>query len=202
MRRIKIDELRRRIADMSANIERYSLVVSPVTGRVLEIRVAVGSLVKPGTPILMLEQSANLDSEKSQAQDLEAIVYVPGADGKKVNPGMAVEVSPSTVVREEYGAVRGSVISVSEFPATTDAIIAKLGNQELAMSFLKTLETPLELRIALTQSGKTRSGYEWTSPKGPPQKIQQGTLCRVWITTRSRTPISLVLPLLREDLGL
>lgn len=202
MRRIKIEELRRRITDLHANIERYSLVVSPVVGRVLEVRVAVGTLIKPGTPLIMLEQATEIDPTQPQAQDLEAIVYVPGTDGKKVSPGMAVEVSPSTVLREEHGAIRGSVVSVSEFPASTDAITAKLGNPELAMSFLKTLETPLELRIALTQSKKTRSGYEWTSPKGPPQKIQQGTLCRVWITTRSRTPISQVLPLLREDLGL
>jgi len=199
-RQIKIEQLRRRITDLGAKIERYSKVLSPVDGRLVEVRAAVGSLVRPGSPIVVLEPVGEVDP--TQAQSLEAIVYVPGVDGKKVDPGMAVEVSPSTVVREEYGAIRGNVVSVSEFPASTDAIIAKLGNQELASSFLKTIETPLELRISLKQSHKTRSGYEWTSPKGPPQTIQPGTLCRVWITTRSRAPISLVLPLLRKDLGL
>ena len=59
-----------------------------------------------------------------------------------------------------------------------------------------------EPKSGCISSSTTSSGYKWTSPTGPPQRIQQGTLCRVWITTRSRSPISLVLPLLREDQGL
>ena len=200
-RRIRIEELRRRAIDITGRIERYSTLVSPIRGRVVELRAAVGTLVTPGMPIVMLEQADQAPSqipEQGQEGALEAIVYVAGVDGKKITQGMRVEVSPSTVVREEYGAIEGSVLSVAEYPTSADAITARLGSQELASSFLKTVVTPLELRIALLPSSETRSGYKWTSPKGPPLKILQGTLCRAWITTRSRAPISLVLPLLRQ----
>lgn len=199
-RRIRIEELRRRATDITGRIERYSTIVSPVRGRVVEIRIAVGALVTPGMPVVMLEQAAQPDVSPTQSPGdaLEATVYVAGVDGKKITQGMRVEVSPSTVVREEYGAIEGTVLAVAEYPTSADAITARLGSHELAASFLKTVETPIELRIALLPSSQTRSGYKWTSPKGPPLKILQGTLCRAWITTRSRAPISLVLPLLRQ----
>lgn len=196
-RRIRIEELRRRATDITGRIERYSTIISPVRGRVVEIRAAAGTIVTPGMPIVMLEQ-ADTTPAQANGDPLEATVYVAGVDGKKIAQGMRVEVSPSTVVREEYGALEGTVIAVAEYPTSADAITARLGSHELASSFQKTVETPIELRIALSQSSQTPSGYKWTSPKGPPIKILQGTLCRAWITTRSRAPISLVLPLLRQ----
>jgi len=199
-RRIRIEELRRRTTELTAKIERYSTLVSPVRGRVLEIRAAVGALVTPGMPIVMLETSAALDASLAPSQALEAIVYVPASEGKKVATGMSVEVAPSTVVREEYGSIVGTVTAVAEYPTSADAITARLGSQELATSFLRTVDTPLELRITLLPDPNTRSGYKWTSPQGPPQKILQGTLCHAWITVRTRAPISLVLPLLTRDL--
>lgn len=198
-RRIKIEELRRRATELTAKIERYSVVVSPVKGRIVEIRAAVGSLVQPGMPIVMLEHMGQPDA--AQASDLEAILYVPSADGKKIAIGMPVEISPSTVVREEYGAIVGTVTAVAEYPTSADAMTARLGSHELAASFTHTVDTPLELRVALQQDSANRSGYKWTSPNGPPQKILQGTLCRGWITTRVRAPISLVLPILRRGIA-
>ena len=198
-RRIKIEELRRRTTELTGKIERYSALVSPVGGRVVEIRAAVGTLVTPGMPVIMLEHASRPDPSQPQYQGIEAIVYVPGVDGKKIAKGMAVEVSPSTVLREEYGAIVGTVLSVADYPTSSEAITARLGSQELATTFLKTVDTPLELHIALRPDGTTQSGYRWTSPKGPPLAIYQGTLCRAWITTRSQSPISLVLPLFGRE---
>lgn len=191
-RRIRIDELQRRVNELQEKIERYATLSSPVRGRVLEVRAALGTLVTPGLPIFMLEHA----SAEEVSGSLEAFVYVPGVDGKKIAPGMAVEVSPSTVVREEYGAIIGSVVSVSEYPTSAEAIATRLGSADLAASFVKTVDTPIELHIALQRDVSTRSGYRFTSPKGPPVLIHQGTLCRVWITTRMRAPITVLLPAL------
>ena len=196
-RRIRIDELERRVRELQEKIERNSTLISPVNGRVLEVRAALGTLVTPGMPIFMLEQAGQGES----SQSLEAFVYVPGVDGKKIAPGMAVEVSPSTVVREEYGAIVGTVVSVAEYPTSAEAIASRLGSADLAASFAKTVDTPIELQIALLRDPSTRSGYRFTSPKGPPVLIHQGTLCRVWITTRQRTPISVLLPALSPKDG-
>lgn len=191
-RRIRIDELQRRVRELQDKIDRYSTLTSPVDGRVLEVRAALGTLVAPGLPIFMLEPAGQAESSPS----LDAFVYVPGVDGKKIAPGMAVEVSPSTVVREEYGAIVGTVVSVAEYPTSAEAIATRLGSTDLAASFAKTVDTPIELHIALKSDPKTRSGLRWTSPKGPPVAVQQGTLCRVWITTRVRAPIRVLLPIL------
>lgn len=199
-RRIRIEELRRRTTELAAKIERYSTLVSPVRGRVVEIRAAVGMLVTPGMPIVMLEHGTLPHSDRPQGPVLEAIIYVPASDGKKVAKGMHVEVAPSTVMREEYGAIVGTVISVAEYPTSAEAITTRLGSHELAAAFLKTIDTPLELRIGLSTDSSTLSGYKWTSPKGPPQTILQGTLCNAWVTTRTRAPISLVLPMLKRAL--
>jgi HlyD family secretion protein len=151
-------------------------------------------------PIVMLEAAATRpDGTSAPNSALEAIIYMSAAEGKKVKKGMSVEVAPSTVVREEYGAIIGTVAAVAEYPTSAEAITTRLGSRELASSFLQTIDTPLELRISLTLDSSTQSGYKWTSPKGPPETILQGTLCQAWVTTRLRAPISLVLPLFRVN---
>ena len=48
----------------------------------------------------------------------DAIVFVPAGEGKKIDGNDQVEVSPTTVKREEHGFIRGRVVAVSELPAT------------------------------------------------------------------------------------
>lgn len=200
-RELRLGELRRRIADLEEKIRTNSLVRSPAAGRVLEVRAAVGTLVGAGTPLVLIELAEGRDPGR-EAGGLVAILYVPGQDGKKVLPGMAVDLAPSSVRREEYGALMARVGSVSEFPTTHQAMLARLGNPELAASFIRTIENPIELRVELLRSPRTPSGYRWTSPQGPPQPIQPGTLCTASITVRLRAPIMLVMPMLREKLNL
>ncbi len=47
-------------------------------------------------------------------EGLVGILYVPSSEGKKVRPGMPVQVVPSTVNMERDGFIRGEVIRVSE----------------------------------------------------------------------------------------
>jgi HlyD family secretion protein len=48
----------------------------------------------------------------------------------------------------------------------------------------------------------TVSRYRWTSSQGPPIRIESGTLAGSSITVTTRRPIELVIPLIREYLGL
>jgi multidrug resistance efflux pump len=61
----------------------HAPVESPQTARVLEVPVREGDQVEKGDPLMALEP---LDDP------LEAVAYVPQADGHQVQPGMAVEV--------------------------------------------------------------------------------------------------------------
>jgi HlyD family secretion protein len=189
----RIADARRRVAETEQRIGRDSTIVSPSDGRVIEVRAAVGSVVSVGTPVVLVELTGAC---------LEGILYVPGSDGKRIQPGMAVEVSPSTVKREEYGSLRATVTSVSPFPSTQRAMLANLGNEELVGSFFRSAESPIEVRVDVAPSPGTPSGLSWTSPKGPPAVIEPGTLCSASISVRERRPISFVLPILRERAGL
>lgn len=166
-------------------------VSSPYSGRILELKVDSGSQVESGTPLLSVE-GLNPDG----LVDLVAVIYTAPAEGKKIQPGMQVQVSPSTVRREEYGFMLGKVASVGQFPATSQGMQRVLGNPEL----VKTLSAggaPIEVRVELVRSTTTASGYSWSSQAGPPIGVDSGTLCNAWITLGEQRPLSLVLPILR-----
>lgn len=195
-RQRRIDEARRKVESLETKIKATSQVVSGAPGLVLEVRTAPGHFVNAGAPLVMLELT---DESRT---GLEALLYVPGADGKRLRPGMVVEISPSTVKREEYGAMRATVGSVAAFPATQQAMLADLGNPDLVATFFKAIDSPLLVRAELMPNPATPSGYQWTSRQGPPTTVQPGTLCNAAITVREQAPILLVVPMLRERLGL
>lgn len=176
------------------NSDSGSRVTSPYDGRVIEIKVSEGNVVDVGTPILSLEPSG------ASVQGLSAVVYLPAAEGKKIKPGMPVQVSPSTVKREEFGFMLGQVAAVGEFPASERGMLRTLGSQELVNRFAA-IGTPIEVQVALLPEPASSSGYRWSS-KDPGLTIGNGTLCAVQIVTERKRPISLVLPLLKETMGL
>ncbi len=162
-------------------------IVSPYAGRVLEIKVDDGDLIERGTPILSIEA---LDEEPGE---LEVALYLPAAEGKKVRPGMSVQIAPSTVERERFGLLLGEVVSVGKFPVTRQGMLRVLGSEPLVEA-LSTGGPQIQVRADLTPDPDTPSGYTWSSSAGPPDPITSGTLCQVWITIREQRPLSLVLP--------
>lgn len=179
------------VAEIAADGASIVQVTSPYRGRILELKMDQGSQVERGTPLLSVE---GLNS--AGQVDLVAVVYIAPADGKKIRPGMAVQVSPSTVRREEFGFMLGSVATVGLFPATPQGMQRVLGNEELVKT-LSAAGAPIELRIELLRSTTSASGYVWSSPSDPPIHMDSGTLCDAWITLSERRPISLVLPIFR-----
>jgi multidrug efflux pump subunit AcrA (membrane-fusion protein) len=157
-------------------------ISSPRAGRVLELRVGEGTFVQPGSPLVSFELAQ---------EDLEAVLYLSPDDGKKVHPGMEVQVAPATVSQQEYGVLRGTVKSVSDFPVTVQGMLQVLGSDELVRE-LSSQSAPIEIRVELVKADTT-SGYQWSSPRGPETTIQGGTFCTATIILGQRRPISLVL---------
>src|SRR5262245_58008329 len=153
-------------------------VRSPRAGRVLELRVSEGSFVPTGTVLVSFELAQ---------EDLEAVLYLPASEGKKVHPGMDVQVSPSTVSQQEYGVLRGRVKSVSDYPATVQGMYRVLGSDELVRA-LSREGAPIEVRVELFKAD-TPSGYQWSSQSGPPTSVQGGTFCAATIILGQRQPI-------------
>lgn len=193
MRETRIDEARRSIAELQGQMEGTSKVVSNYTGRVVEVGVQPGKLVTADVAILTLE---TLDTTP-----LEGVVFISAGDGKKVEPGMQVRVSPSTVRAEEFGFMVGKVKSISPYPSTPESMMSILGNGRLVQD-LSGSSAPLKVLVSLEVDPTTKSGFKWSSPNGPPVGVFGGTLCSGSIVVSERKPIGFVIPLVKETLGL
>ena len=166
-------------------------ILAPMSGRVTEIKAPEGTVLRTGQSVLSI---------KTGGEFLEVLIYVPPADGKRVEAGMEALVSPNSVRREEYGSVRGTVESVSAFPISQEGMIAVLQNRNLAQVFSEH-GPPYAGRVILTPDPSTASGFAWTSPKAANETLTSGTLAGVEVKTDSQPPITLVVPLLKEVLG-
>lgn len=189
---LTIEKVEYEIQELEAKRNISTGVKSPIDGIVTTIHVAVGDVVENGKSIV---------SVASTGKGLDAIVYFPPDQGKRIKNDMPALISPSTVKREEYGSIRGVVVSASEFPSTQESIVSVLQNEALAKQFLET-GAPIAVRIRLNQDKDTVSGYEWSSSQGPDQSVTPGTLVEGQVTVRKQPPITLVLPALKKLVGI
>lgn len=188
----QIRDLELELREHQARLREATQVRAHNTGRVLELLVAPGDVVSPGTPILNLEVPS---------KDLIALLFIPAAAGKRVHRGMPARVTPSTVKREEYGFIHGHVIDVAEFPSTQRGMVRTLNNEALVQK-LMTEGPPIQVTIALEPDPATPTGYRWSSSTGPSVPISSGTLAQGSVVVREERPLSLVLPKVREKLGI
>jgi HlyD family secretion protein len=191
----KIEQQERTVAQLERDLAANAEIVAHQTGRVLEVLVEQGAVVSRGQAILTFDQTGRAIKE------LEAVLFVPSSYGKQVQVGMPAMIAPSTVRQEEFGMMLGRVTYVSDYPATQQGLRRILKNEKLT-SGLAGADAPYEIRADLIVDSDTVSRYRWSSSKGPPLKIQSGTLATAQITVASRRPIEMVIPLVREYTGL
>jgi len=192
----KIREAERRLKFLEEKLELNSQVVSAHSGRILELRAAVGDMLGTGSPVLSIELAGD------DVQPLEALLYIPSSEGKQVKADMQARVAPSVVRPEEHGMVMGTVTAVSEFSSTKRGMMRVLDNDELVKALLEATQgAPIAVRVQLEAAEITPSGYRWTSGNGPDIELTSGTPCTAAITTKRQRPITLVIPVLRSWLG-
>jgi HlyD family secretion protein len=158
---------------------------------VLEVMAEQGSMVDRGRPIL------TVDLTGKAVKGLEAILYIPSVHGKKIKPGMEVQIAPSTVKKEEFGYLLGTVTYVSDFPVTPQGMTRVLKNDQLVTT-LSGDDAPYEIHVDLLPDPDNVSTYRWTSSEGPPLRIQSGTMATAGIVVERRRPILMVIPQLRK----
>jgi HlyD family secretion protein len=187
-----LNEARRQMNAAAEQLSQNTKVISPMDGRVLEVKISPGSVLAVGTAVIAIE---------SEGAKLEAVVYIPAERGKSIKPGMQVHLEPSTVKREEFGMMLGSVVSISDFPMTPQGMAALLHNESLVSRFSRE-GAPYAATVALDEDASTTTGYRWAVGEGPSIHLTSGTLARAEITTRRRRPLDLVVPLLKHLTGI
>jgi HlyD family secretion protein len=187
-----LNDARRQMESAASLLTQNTQIVSPVEGRVLEVKVSAGAVLAVGAPVVAIESEGN---------KLEALIYIPAERGKNVKVGMPVRIEPSTVKREEFGTMVGTVVTISDFPMTPQGMAAVLHNDNLVTRFSKE-GAAYAATVSLEPDPETVSGYRWAVGQGPPVRLTSGTLTRAEITTRRQRPLDLVVPLLKKYTGL
>jgi HlyD family secretion protein len=187
----RVNEARRQMEEVGGALGQSTQVLSPIDGRVVEIKVSPGAVLTSGTPILGVE---------AEGRALEALIYIRGDRGKSVKPGMEVRLEPSTVKREEFGTILGTVETISDFPITPQGMAAVLHNDTLVTRFTRD-GAPYGAVVRLEPDENNPSGYRWAVGKGPPLRLSSGTFAKAEITTERKRPIDLVIPILRRLTG-
>lgn len=190
-KKAKLEELNTMTEDLRESLESQYQIIAPNDGKVTAVEVKKGAVVAQGAII------AGLAVTGSNVKALEGVIYVPVSDGKKLKEGMDVKLYPSTVQKEEYGYMHGTVVTVPEYPVNTQSVMTTLGNEALVQE-LTGQGAPLEVRVDLVADKNTVSGYAWSSKKGAEVGIENGTLCAASIVVAEQSPISMVIPLLKK----
>jgi HlyD family secretion protein len=181
----------RELERLENELSTTSVVTSPYSGRVLAVMAEQGTMVTRGQPMLTVGLTGRA------VKGLEAIVYIPSVHGKKIRPGMEVQIAPSTVKKEEFGYLLGTVTYVSDFPVTPQGMMLVLKNEQLVTA-LSGDDAPYQIHVDLLPDPDNVSTFRWTSSEGPPLRIQSGTLASAGVVVERRRPILMVIPQLRR----
>ena len=179
----------------NAEMKDMSEVVSTVTGRIIETLAERGDVVSPGQPL------AAPRSDRTHG---------PGAGGRHLRLVRARETDSRGHGGENRSGVGGA--GRVRLPdrdgdlrvGLSDHVASHPANACATPSWVAALsrgDAPYEIRADLQLDPDTASGYRWSSSAGPPSDILTGTLCAARITVERRRPVEMVLPLLREQLG-
>lgn len=176
-------------------LEVSTTVLSPVAGRVLDHAVDMGSTVSVGTTITSIRPHGD-DSGAVNAR-----VYVPYGVGRRIRPGMTAWLTLPFAKPSRHGYIAGEVLDVSDYVSGNSASI-HLGSQELAEQMSKQLGPMLEVLVKIELDESTPTGLRWTSGRGYDQPVTFPSLCGVKIIVSEDRPIDIVLPWLKDLLGL
>ncbi|VEP15465.1 NHLP bacteriocin system secretion protein [Hyella patelloides LEGE 07179] len=198
-RKSEIQEVKNSIAQMEGEITGKSRIVSKHDGKVLEVAAVPGQIVSTGARIGSIE----IATQQEEPQ-LVGVAYFADSEGKKIEPGMNVQITPSIVKRERHGGMLGEVTRVSDFPVTPEDMSVIIGNQNLAEDLVSSLggNAPIQVFTKLKSDTDSVSGYQWSSSDGPPVTISPGTTAQIRVQVGKVAPIAYVIPLFRSLTGI
>lgn len=164
---------------------KQTTVTAPFSGQIVGLNVSPGQVVQFGEPLYTIQRSV------AQPSNTSVYLFVPSANGSGLAPGMSVNVTVSTAPSAAFGVLRGKISRVSEAPLSTAAVTALVGNPDLAQVLTKN-GPPLLAEVTLTRNGKTRSGFSWSTPKGPPFPLEAGTPVTAKVVEQQQKPINVI----------
>lgn len=193
---IKVGAAERKLEQLKERLNRLDIVTSPYSGQVAELKLNAGEVVDRNTSLLTIIPDVTVQDTPNMAP-LVATIFVSPGDGKKVRPGMKVEILPATIRREDHGYAVGRVSAVSQVPATQEGMLRILKNRQLVQT-LSASGAPFEVRVELEADPKSKTGLRWSSSRDPEVSLSSGTPCEAEVITKLEPALQLVFPATRE----
>ncbi|MBW4578389.1 MAG: NHLP bacteriocin system secretion protein [Tildeniella nuda ZEHNDER 1965/U140] len=197
-RKNQLQAVQQTIAQLALQLRDNGRIISKYNGRVLEMSAKVGQVLSQGAKLGIIQAEGQAEGA---SQSLSTLVYFPIKDGKQIQPGMTLQITPDTVKRERFGGILGKVKAVSAFPVTKEGILSAVGNAEVTES-LMSQGGQVEVLAVLDADPTTMTGYKWSSSRGPELQLSPGTTASVRVTVSQWSPITFVLPILRSVSGI
>lgn len=192
-RRFEVREIERNIERFVEQLADNREIRSEQDGRILELTASQGKLVTRGTRL------GTIDAREEGAP-LEAVAYFKVADGKQIEPGMTLRLTPATVERERFGSLIAKVASVSDYPVTAEGAAVVVGNESVAASLTEEGHQ-IEVFAELELEPDSPSGFLWDLSDGPELDVTSGTIATALVNIDERPPLTFIVPILREWQG-
>ncbi|MBC2774551.1 NHLP bacteriocin system secretion protein [Rhizobium sp. AQ_MP] len=184
----EVSKVRAERDQLAQTLREFGTVQAIETGTLVEWKVPSGTYIASGTPVASIATGDGL---------LEMRLFLPPASGKRVRPGMRVDIEISGLPREQWGTLTGHVRSVSDFPATREGMRAILQNDTLVSSFSGD-GAPFTAVVTLDPDPSAPSGYRWVGGPGPGQALSHGAIGKAKVTIEERAPIDFLVPMIRK----
>jgi len=150
-------------------------------------------------PGIFVGDSGRVDGDGKTGSGASVICYMPLDNGKKIKKGMEVHLYPTTFSKEEYGHIRAVVVKVDDYVTSYADVVVQLGDESLADKFAGN-DAIVAISCEPMRDPSTVSGYEWSSAKGAKAELAEGTLVRGSIVTDKKTPITMLIPKVKDTL--
>ena len=161
-------------------------IICDYDGVVNEVMVREGQNISAGDPLC----SVRLTQDR---EDMTGVFYIPLNKGKRVEPGMTIQLVPNGIDDSQDGNLIGVVKSVSQYPISAQGVSKSLGNSQLAQYVLNQQSgAAVEVKFELVKDPDSESGYLWTSVVGRHRPVTPGSFCTGYIVIERQPPIEKV----------
>ena len=194
----------KRVGDIQATARGTVFGLSLLPGDLIQTNQLIATLVFDAQKGLMMDDSKSSESQTgltSAYAPNTAVIFFRNADSHLLKPGDELSLTPEGFSQEEFGGIRGELVSISTLPSSRENLIATTGSSVQAEQLIQ--QGLIYSGVAkLDINPNTQSGYDWSGGNGPKTPITLGSSLNVNATLRYRAPASYIFPFLREWTGL
>ena len=171
------------------------VIVAPADGTISEVMVDLQQPVTRERRVATLTPSGAARPEGSGV--VSAVLFVPAAQGKKLDLGMPARLLPAIYDEQQFGRIEGRVVNISPVAADEDTLMRVFKNQKLVRKLFEN-EAPYNVTVELQLDPRARSGLAWSSSRGPDRVLDAGTIVSGWVAYDRPRLLFLLLPAVKR----